>query len=95
MQYDDLKFTIPDMTGRKIDCEILSLIPKSKDEAYVVYTNREIDENANIILLYGRLLKAGNDYVLKGDITPEEIQLIKDGFHEDLVDYSRMIMEDK
>ena len=95
MQYDDLKFTVPDITGREVECEILSLTPINEDESYVVYTNRELDSNANIIFMYGKLIKVGDEYMLKGGLSDEEVEKAKKGFHEDLVDFSHIVLEDK
>lgn len=84
MQYDDLKFTVKDITGENISCDIYSLLPKNESDCYVVYSDNELDENNNIIFKYGLLQKTGNDYYLNGDVTDEELNHIKAEFGEDI-----------
>ena len=91
--YDDLTFTVKNMMGEDVRCNILSLIPKDENESYVVFTDQQVDENDNIILQYGKLLKIGDEYTLKGGLMDEEVEKIMEGFHADLMKFSRSIIE--
>lgn len=95
MKYDDLKFTIINNNGEKVQCDILSLFPKNDFESYVVFIDDERDENNNIVLKYGRLIKEDNEYELKSGIDDDELNYIKDKFHDDLVDLANSIIKDE
>ena len=95
MKYDDLSFTITDIDGKDVRCEILSLIPKDDVESYVVYTNRDEAEKGDINFYCGKLIRIGDEYELKGGLSEEEFDTVKKGFHEDLKDYSHYIINNK
>ena len=92
MKYEDLEFTII-YDGEEITCSILSLIPKDDIESYVVFTDHSLDEEGNLILKYGRLIKDNGEYELMAGITPNELDLIKKGFEDDLHDFANYIIE--
>lgn len=94
MKYDDLKFTITSSNGETVQCDVLSLFPKNNLESFVVFIDDERDENGNVVLKYGKLVKVDGDYELKAGITDEELNYIKDKFYDDLVDLANSIIKD-
>ena len=93
MKYEDLQFTINN-NGKEIVCDILSLIRKSKNEAYVVFTDGEKDEAGEIILKYGRLVRVNDDFELRAGVDEYELETIKEAFEKDVVDLAYEIAKE-
>ena len=93
MKYDDLKFTVKDIAGQNITCEIYSLAPKNENEFYVIYSDKELDENNNIIFKYGLLEKSGDSYYISGNVSDDELDYIKNEFNDDIKDFIEEIKE--
>lgn len=93
MQYDGLKFTVKDIMGHDTICEIYSLAPKNENEFYVVYSDKELDENNNIIFKYGLFEKNGDSYYISGNVSDDELEYIKEEFNEDIKSFINEIKE--
>ncbi len=79
MDYDNWKFTTKNKNGEDVECDIITTIesPTSSDYEYVVFNDGTVDENDNIVFMYGKLYKNDDEYELHNNVNDAELVYIK------------------
>lgn len=92
MNEQDIQFTyIKD--NEEIICTIISISAKNEFESYIVFTENYQSESEEPIFKYGILVDNNGSLELKKGITQEELNYIKEQFHEEIIDFSKKTIE--
>ena len=83
----DLSFDVISINGKKITCDVLSVIPndENKNEPYVVFTDYLLDENDNFILRFGKIVEENGEYRLSGVHDRDTIRKIREQLEDETV----------
>ena len=82
--YDNLNFTITNLEGKTITCNILSILPADNNNFYVVFEDGEKGEDNIPIFKYGKMIENNGEYELKNGISESELEEIKKNFAEEV-----------
>ena len=82
---ENIKFQIIDNKGKKIDCEIISLVPNAEEpnNPYIVYTDFNTDQGYK--LLCGQLIEGKDGYTINKIEEDYIIDMLKDKLCDDLI----------
>ena len=96
MKYEELSFTTTNEEGEELINDIISVVPNpnNSEEPYIMFTDYTLDKNDDFKNQYGKLIKEGDNYLVKTNLSNEEINYIKNAQEDEIIKHVNEAIEE-
>ena len=84
----DLQFEIMNEDGKNINCIIVASVPVNEIEINIMYKR---EDDADDTFRYGKIIKTTDSYIIKKDITEDELFTLKETFDNEILNMANTI----
>ncbi len=82
MNVQDIEFEILNENNEKVNCCVIAKIPVDQETINIMYKR---DDEASDVFRYGKVIKDGDNYIIKKDLLEEEYMDLRRKFDEEIV----------